>query len=527
MKTNSALFSSVKEDNNFTTTENGRLANKSTLNACLDFFGQAASCRNNPAMAVHLFREAFREDKLIALKALFYMRDIRGNGVGMGERNIFRACLKELSLLDRVTTIKLLPLIPVYGRWDDLFGFDNNGESVFLHGDPEVRVAIADIISAQLSQDLDAVNKQKYEKVSLLAKWLPSCNTSSKRTVNLSRELRKLILPKDSEKTYRQICSLLRKVIDVLERRLSNKDYTFDYSKLPGKAALKYRAAFTRHDAERYNEYHRKLREALENGTKEVKFNAGTLYPYEILERTDCRLTRYLSRYGAKDTNLMSSLEATNVWNSLPDYFSEEAKSKNWLVVGDTSESMTSDNGRPMAVACSLSMYTAAHNNGIFKDKFILFSSEPKFIELDSSWPLDQQVAAYMRPGFVSSNTDLDKVFRLILHTAVKHNLPESEMPEAIIIVSDMQFDYCTSNTRQIDFIKSKYAQAGYKMPKIVFWNVASTYKGNVPITANDKGVMLVNGCKPGMFEFVLSGTDPVGFMLQVLNHQRYSAIVL
>lgn len=529
MNKKNTLFNAVKEFDNDTVTANGRAANKSTLSACLDFFGKAASYRKNPKEVAELFKAALLEDKETAVRALFYFRDIRGNGVGMGERDIFRVCLAQLATIDPELTIQLIPFVPFYGRWDDLFEYSTDGVSLFEAGSEAVRNTILAFIGSQLSADLDNVSAKTPGKVSLLAKWLPNEKSASKKTHWLAVKFVNAIISKTNNRLFSQRCAvyrrmrtLLNKTIDLLETHMTNKDYTFDYSKLPGKAALKHVAAFIKHDKERYESYHEKLREALASGSKEVKFNASTLYPYEIIERVNNAQLAYNC-----PTPKLSDVEVDNMWKSLPNYFSDKLDGKNILVVGDTSGSMLSYNARPMTVACSLSMYTAAHNTGIFKDKFILFSDKPVFITLDSSWPIRQQVDTYVKQGFMCNNTNIDRVFRLILDAAVAARLPQSEMPEMVIIISDMQFDESMGYTdeRQVDTVRSDFIEAGYEVPKLVYWNVACNDYGNVPVTVNDKGAYLVNGCKPGLLEMVLDGADPVSFMQKVLHHERYDKL--
>lgn len=530
MNKKKTLFDAVKEYDNYTETANGRAANKSTLSACLDFFGKAASYRNRPKDVAELFKAALLEDKETAVLAMFYFRDIRGTGVGMGERDIFRVCLAQLAAIDPDLTVRLLPLIPFYGRWDDLFGYTADGVSLYKAGNKQVRNAICSLLGTQLRQDLDNVSAKKPGQVSLLAKWLPNEMSINKDEHWLAVQfIHALISTGEDERlfsqraaVYRRMRSLLNKTIDLLETRMTNKDYTFDYSKLPGKAALKHTAAFIKHDMERYEKYHEKLREALASGSKDVKFNASTLYPYEIVERVDNPQLRAYCR-----SNQLSDLEADNMWKSLPNYFSGKMEGKNVLVVGDTSGSMLMDGARPMTVACSLSMYTAAHNTGVYKDKFILFSDRPVFVTLDSKWPVRQQVDTYINQGFMCNNTNIDRVFKLILDAAKAAKLPQSEMPEMVVIVSDMQFDDSVGydGERQVDTVKADFAEAGYEVPKLVYWNVASRDYGNLPITVHDTGTYLVNGCKPGLLEMVLGGADPVGFMQQVLHHKRYAKV--
>ena len=126
------------------------------------------------------------------------------------------------------------------------------------------------------------------------------------------------------------------------------------------------------------------------------------------------------------------------------------------------------------------------------------------------------------------ANTDLKKVFELILATAKKNNLPASELPSKIIVVSDMEFDDCALGVSKTNFAYAKeiFAEAGYDLPDVVFWNVCSRTTQQ-PVTVNDRGVALVSGCTPRLFSMIASGTmNPLGFMLEVVESERYAVIM-
>lgn len=500
MPVKSNLFEAVKNSTNKTHTTNGLPANKSTLSACVDLFAKGASFRRNPKMIRQLVREAYHEDKLICTRILFYFRDIRGNS-GQGERAIFREALKELIELDANHVKNVLKFIPEYGRWDDLINLWGISSAT--------NKIIGETIEDQLKKDLVALESGQVEKISLLAKWMPSSNTSSAKTKFLAKEIRTKVFG-INEKIYRKTLSLLRKVLNLVETNLSQKNYSFDYSKLPGKAILQYRKAFLRNDEVRYKKYLDALNVAVRSGDTSVKVNASTVYPYELVEKC--------WRASTQEKSLCDSM-----WRSLKDYFN--GNTANWLALADVSGSMS---GRPMAVSVSLATYIAERNHGIFKNKYITYSNNPRLIEIDPEWPLDKKIDYVMHED-VGYNTNLIKVFDVILNAAVENRLEEGDMPEALVIISDMQFDshqMSGQDDRSIDIIKRKYAEAGYKLPKIVYWNVAQEDYGNVPVTVRDENTILVNGCKPGMFDMILQGANPLDFVLRVVNSERYSQII-
>lgn len=512
------LFEAVKETDNVTITTNGMAAWKSTLNKVLDLFATGSSYRKNLNGLSELVTEAYREDKLATVRCLFYLRDIRGNG-GQGEREVFRKGMRQIAELDTKTFINsnLISHIPTFGRWDDLF--------VLLGVSEELDTQIIEFIATQLTKDIKSLDEKEDAPVSILAKWLPSCNTSSRKTRKIAKKLYTTFGL--TEREYRKTLSKLRKRIGILETYLTNKDYTFDYSEVPSNANMKYRKCFHEKDGERYKKHVEAVTKMLNSGetiTKGMpKDNVKTLYPYEIVNA-------FLPKNYWDSRSNISATEAQrmeNMWKQLPDYFGEAAN-KNWLAVIDTSGSMIDgSNPRPIDVAIALGLYVGERNKGIFKDKYITFSSKPVFVEVDSNWSLKKRVE-YIYNKSIVDDTNLIGVYELILKAAKEHNLPVEEMPEAVVMISDMQFNYCVTggqNQTAYDKIRTMYMGAGYPVPKLVFWNVAQNVYGNLPVTQHQYGAVLVGGCKPGMFEQILSGKTPIDFMLKILNGERYSVI--
>lgn len=494
------FLNNLKNEANYTTTENGATTHISSQSNVLDLFATIGALRDaTDEEVLKRFYKAFAEDRDLAMKILFYARDIRG---GLGERKVFRTILRDLAETYPTTVEKNLTYISEYGRWDDLL--------CLLDGKCEKKAM--NVMQYQFGDDCRAYNLGNRDNVSLLAKWLPSANTSNKETVRLARKIIKYWgIP---ERTYRKSLSVLRRQIQIIENNLREKDYSFDYSKQPSKAMLKYRKAFIRNDEERYSAY----LDEVASGKK--KINTGTLYPYDIVGR--CLDCRFGWQNGRIDETERKSLDVT--WNALEDF----TDGRNAMVVLDGSGSMYGSYGSgrmaPINVAMSLAIYFAEHNKGAFHNHFITFSSRPQVVEIKGSDIYEK--ALYCASYNDCSNTDLEKTFMLLLDTAVKNHTPQSEMPETLYIISDMEFDCCrNAGLTQFQNAKKMFEQAGYQLPNIVFWNVCSRNEQQ-PVTKNEQGVALVSGASPRIFQMVINGeTDPYEFMKSVILTERYEPI--
>lgn len=492
----------LKMEANYTLTENGAKTHLSSQNYCLDLFATIGALRYaDDEEVLDRFFKAFAENRETAMKILFYARDIRG---GLGERKVFRTILRELAMREPETVKKNLWLIPEYGRWDDLL--------CLLDGNCE-KEAMA-ILVDQFRQDCRKYNSGDKEGISLLAKWLPSVNTSSKEAVRLARKIVTALCI--SERNYRKSLSILRRQIKIIENNLREKDYTFDYEKQPSKAMLKYRKAFIRNDKERYLEY----LDSVAKGT--TKMNTGTLYPYDIVHRCLESTGNYF--YGGYEHMTEPERKSLDVtWNRLEDF----TNGSNSLVILDGSGSMycgTNDAMKPIDVAMSLAIYFAERTKGTFHNHFITFSSRPRVIEIMGSDILEK--VQFCEKFNECCNTDLTKTFELLLRTALDHDTPQSEMPETIYIISDMEFDCCrNADMTNFQYAKKMFEEHGYKLPNIVFWNVESRNRQQ-PVTKDERGVALVSGASPRIFQMMISGeTDPMEYMKSVILTDRYAPV--
>lgn len=447
-----------------------------TYNANLDFYSSLS--RFNKTNSINLkFANALNENKLIALANLLYTLDIRE---GKGERRIFKTAFKYLCLNDFDSAKIIIPFIGQLGRYDYLL------EGLHTPAEEDV----VRYISKTIEKDLSCDNP------SLLAKWLPSHKNGNKTNQESKYLMKQLGI---TEEKYRKILSSLRKKINIVESKLTNKEYdAINYEQVPSKAMLKYKKAFKRNDAEAYNEYLGSVKKG------EKKINTKGLFAYEIVKEVWSK--------GKKDETLLDML-----WENQKDVL--KGLTKNVLVVADTSGSMTCCNRIPLASSIGLAIYTAERNSGLFKDMFITFSSRPS-LQLVQGKTICDKVKNIRT---IIDSTDIDKVFQLILDTMEKGKGTQEDLPSHILIISDMEFDYGVYSDGGTNFQgwKKIFEEKGYQLPKIIFWNVAA-YTNGCPVTKYDNDVIMVSGFSKNLLEnmFDLENYKPEEYMLNTL--QKY-----
>ena len=500
------LFNDLKQKNldgeyNQKRTENGALGFRTSGKELVDFNFGIASMRNmNEADIANKFLKVWNEDNEIALKFSFMIRDIRQ---GLGERRTGRTCLKEIAKLNKDAIIKNIEFVPEYGRWDDIIEL--------LQIDKEIDDAIFTLINKQIQSDISNIEEGK--GISLLAKWLPSENASSLRTKQLAKVVRKGL--NMNSKDYRKLLSRLRKEIGIVEAQMCAKQWSeIDYSAVPSIANLRYRNCFLRNDETRRREF----LEALERG--EVSINANVSTPVDIVNA-------YGGWYRIGSADIDTTLE--KMWKALPD-----KEISNTLVVVDGSGSMGCSAGGSNSltahdVANAMAIYCAERNTG-FENQFITFSRNPQLVDLGGVNTLLDKLKV-LRQYCEVANTNIEKTFKLILDTAIENNYTQAEMPERILIISDMEFDYGVdigSGDKQLfTHIGEAYKKHGFKLPKLVFWNVNSR-SGTIPVRENDLGVALVSGFSTEILKMVMSDRlDPYEILLEQILSERYEPIHL
>jgi len=458
-------------------TEKGAVTNSTSLNACVDMYFMAGAARHwTEAQIEELFQKALAEDPLTALKLMFWVRDVRG---GAGERRFFRVCLKYIEKFYLGYLKKNVHLIPEYGRWDDLFDLDK------------------DIFMPLVKEGLENKN-------GLLAKWLdrkgPQAN-KIRKSLGLS--------PKD----YRK---LIVSLSNTVEQSMCAKHFDeINYEHVPSVAMNKYRKAFYKNDPDRFVDYINDVK----NGTS--KMCAGAIYPYQLYDS-------FLKSRNEIDTK---AIEAQ--WYSLPNYM--EGAKERLLPMVDTSSSMTWYGAIPSRVAWSLAVYISERNENIFKDAFMTYATAPQMLYLQGT--VSERIRAITRAPW-GGTTNIDSAFQLLLAKSIEHKVPENQMPTTILILSDMQFDPARTNYNHTGFemIKARYAAAGYKVPRVIFWNLRAE-KNNVTASAFDENVGLVSGFSPSALKNILATEEvqneeekketPYELMMRTLNSERYTPVAI
>ena len=487
-------------------TENGAFAYNSTAQgALLDLFSQIGALRPRTDREIEQkFAAAFREDKLLATKMLFYAGDIRQGG--LGERRTFRICLRWLADNHPEIVNKNIELIPYFNRFDSWFVLcGTKCESLMWEN-----------VAKTLAADMKAYNASTAKKIvpiSLLAKWMPSENTSSAKTRQMAtKAMRALHL---EPRKYRKMLSALRKHINIVERQMSAGEWgLIDYAKVPSYAMHNYGSAFAKHDHERFDAYLKSVKKG------EVKINAGVLYPYDLVEKyMDYRRrgTYYGDCFVADNEDAVVEAQ----WKAMPNYLT---KPVNAVVMADVSGSMC---GRPMATSIGLATYFAQHNTGHYHNQYLTFTSEPKFINVKEGASLLECVQKVAEAG-VGYSTNLEKAFLAILNTATYHKVPKNQMPKALVVISDMEIDKYMRPGRHWDFLdvmRKRFKAAGYDLPKIVMWNV-NARKDTVLSQSED--VIFISGQSASSFKTLcqnLDGITAYDMMLQVLNGKAYEKV--
>lgn len=486
----------VNEDMKWGKTWNGADALVTTSSALLDFFALAGAMRSSSTMEKHtLFDEAYKENADYAMKLLFNTRDVRG---GTGERETVRQIFHHIGDTHPDSAIKNFWAILEFGRADDLYAFVGT----------KAEKDMWEFMKNQFEMDLE--NMEKNKSISLLAKWIATPDASSKKTSELGKKTAKALgYSYKTMNAYKKKLRSLRRYLDINEAKMAAGEWDkIEYSKCASRFIFKFKEAIKRHDLERYEQF----LNAVDRG--ETTMHMDTMTPVDIMH--------------VVSNDYTTDLET--MWKSLPD-----VNNGNALVIADTSGSMTCGMGNsvtPIEVAIAMAIYLSERNKGDLKDLFMTFSAEPEFIKIKGDTLL-QKYNQIMHTNW-GWNTNLEAAFNLILKTAIKGNVAPEDLPEALVVISDMQIDEAMGNDLSdnnritfYDAMSKKYADKGYKMPHVVFWNV-NAMNPTFLASKDDKGVSLVSGYSQNVFKNVIDnlGTTPYELMMTVINSERYKDVV-
>ena len=465
--------------------------------AAVDFYGKSkhnshfysTDSTMDAVEALRLFITSYEEDPLYTMKWLMYARHIK---LGLGERDIFRMMLTKIGDLHPEMALQFIIGTELwnYGRWDDVLRIFFDTTSTILHD------GLGELIANQFRRDI--IGCGLGDSISLLAKWMPSNNTSSKEKRSEAAILQSLLHL--SAREYRKTLSRLREYLAVVDRKASlNQWNDINYNHVPSKANLKYRNAFLKHDEERRKAY----LTSLQKGDDAVKINANSMFLYDIVQayvKADSCWDSSLNPYDETLEQLWNAQESPKDYDDI-------------LVIRDGSGSMGQQlsgnrSVTALSVADSIALYCAQHNkNESFKNRFITFSNRPQIVDISMCQTLRDKLRRLQRFDDYS-NTDIEATFDLILDTAVKNHLPQDELPSSCLIISDMQFDEATDhddNTTVIESCRQKFEVLGYTMPRLIFWNVSVYAHNTIPVQMHPSGVILVSGFSKSIVDMVVS----------------------
>ena len=465
--------------------------------AAVDFYGKSkhnryfysANSTMGAVEALRLFITSYEEDPLYTMKWLMYARHIK---IGLGERDVFRMMLTKIGDLHPEMALQFIIGTELwsYGRWDDVLRIFFDTTSTILHD------GLGELIANQFRRDF--IGCELGDSISLLAKWMPSNNTSSKQKRSEAVILQSLLHL--SAREYRKILSKLREYLSVVDRQASlNQWNNINYNHVPSKANLKYRSAFLKHDEERRKAY----LTSLQKGDDAVKINANSMFLYDIVQAYVEKRGYWgeiLKPYDETLEQLWSAQEAPKDYEDI-------------LIIRDGSASMCqhltgNSSVTALSVADSIALYCSQHNNNkSFKNRFITFSNRPQMVDISMCQTLRDKLRRLHRFDDYS-NTDIEATFDLILDTAVKNHLRQDELPSSCLIISDMQFDQATQhkyNTTVIESCRRKFEVLGYTMPRLIFWNVSVYAHNTIPIQMHPSGVILVSGFSKSIVDMVVS----------------------
>jgi len=453
-----------------TKTENGADTNATTTNDLVDVFARIGSSRSVDIS--NDFLKAYLQDADKAMRMLFWARDIRE---GAGERETPRKIMLKLEEQYPTVLAKVLHLVPEYGRFDDLLIFKTK----------LLKDRAYEIIKAAL-----------HDGNGLAAKWMPR---KGKTAVELTKYLD--LTPKK----YRKLLVGLTKVV---ETQMCAKEFDkIDFSHVPSVASARYQRAFGKRAPEKYGAYLAALEKGETIEGRAVKINAGAVFPHDVIR----------------------SFETGNVgvaeqqWKALPNF----AGAKNILPIVDTSGSMTvsvSGSIQAIHVAMGLGLYIAEKQESDFKDVIMTYSDDSRLVKLTGA----SVYSKYKQMPSIVGSTNIQAAYDNILKFAKDNKVPKKDMPEYLLIISDMEFNQGVTGETNHETATKKFDAAGYKLPKIIYWNV-NARNAQYPVTTHDANTCLISGYSPAIMKAVLTGEleqfSPEGVMNETLASKRYDAV--
>ena len=487
----------------------------------LSLFFKGVRGLNVPRLYEYL-RDCARENLLDTFLLVFHLRDCRG---GKGERELGRRAMTWLFINYPVEFRRVMPLLPEYGRWDDLIELFPDALNLtdldqvranylatvpgpeYLQNLRVMQNEAVQLMATQLRQDRQ--NMLAGKPCSLCAKWTPTEGDAQDRKTGVFKTLAAAIgvSPRSLRKNYN---TPLREYLKIVEGYMcSGRWEKVDFNKVPSSAMKRLKKAFEKHEPTRFAAW----RDALKlNDPKVAKVNAKQLHPHELV--------REMRTKNAADPVCEAQ------WKVLIDEVRNLGSLKDAVVVVDTSSSMHNPNYLPIDVAVAMGMIISDVVQGPFHGHLITFNDVPAFQVVPDGSAFDR--FRTIRNMAWGGSTNLEGTFKLILSRTQECKLSQNDMPKRLFIVSDMQFNQVSGYGVQTNWerINEMYRTAGYTRPQIVFWNVngAST---DFPVTTGEQDTALISGFSPAILKALLRGEDytPMSVLRLALDDSRYDEV--
>ena len=495
----SAIFSALNAGRP-NVTENGAPCYETTKDTRLDAFSKLVRGLS-PTEIEKLFGDIYgqaeravaKERAAIAADLALLWVSTRAVREGKGERRISHVWFCTLSRKFPQTASALVKLIPHYGCWRDVF------DLMVVAGLPvDVREVMLQLVLETLRQEMVKLDDAGCEEFSLCAKWAPRPNSARGA---LAKEIAKKMFhgTKDAYARYRKLLSAINERISTVEVMMSNKHWAKIVPKgVPARCLTIHRNAFMNETkAKKARRSNDPDRVSCAANFKAAIQTSGNLHgrsqqPHEIV--------KHFMKHNATEDPILESQ-----WRDTVTRLGEEFPNLGKLMVlADVSGSMVGD---PMAVSVTFGILGAAL--GSEKGSFMTFQTDPQWVQLPDTMNLRQKVRRTMAAPWGGS-TDLLKAMTLVLTACVRNKVPNEDVEELrLLVVSDMQFNQTSSNTRgwetTFQSIQRNFRKAGYTYPPvIIFWNVRAS-KGFVA-PADVPGVIQLSGFSPNLLRAVMGG---------------------
>lgn len=448
----------------------------------------------------------------------FQTRDIRG---GKGERELGRFMLKEILKHRPDLAVKLIPLIPEYGRWDDVWA---------LYGISDAVSAVVDsVVLEQFRLD------QESEKPSLLAKWLPRQHSVDYKTRALATRFASLFFPLtpvtkgQREMRYRKTVACLNKLLDTSEIKMCGLNWaTIEPAHVPGQLYSRNSAAFFNKvkvgrkfqskgelpDRVKCAENFKKYKESVIKG--EVVMKGGdTTMPNEHVKKII---------HSLYDDDVDSVVQAQ--WEAIRATAAAGGGLGRSVFLCDFSGSMS---GEPLEVSLAMGILGSELADPAFRNFIITFDAEPKWHQFPEGQTLRRKIDSMYGKG-TGLNTNFLAACELVLEKLVEHKVAPSDAPTHLIVVTDMGFDAANKEgpwNTQFQKVRADFQAQGYEPPLIVCWNVSSAYT-DAHAKAHEIGVVQLSGWSPSVLKALQTGVSvqtPYQGLRVLLDDTRYDKV--